>query len=72
MACIAEAAGRWQPAEKRHFYGIARGSATECAAHLDGLQNRKLIQLADYEECRKLLLSIVRILSRLSQPPDAT
>jgi hypothetical protein len=24
--------------EKRHFYGIARGSATECAAHLDGCE----------------------------------
>jgi four helix bundle protein len=70
MACIAEGAGRWPPAEKRHFYGIARGSATECAAHLDALRNRGLVGAADYQECRKLLLSIVRILTKLSAPPQ--
>ena len=70
MACIAEGAGRWAPAEKRHFYGIARGSATECAAHLDALRNRQLIQLERYQECRKLLLGIVKILSKLSAPSE--
>ena len=70
MACIAEGAGRWQPAEKRHFYGIARGSATECAAHLDALRSRKVIQPNDFQEYQRLLLSIVRILSTLSAPPD--
>jgi four helix bundle protein len=68
MACIAEGAGRWPAAEKRHFYGIARGSATECAAHLDALRNRQLILARDYEECRAILLSIVKILSKLSAP----
>jgi four helix bundle protein len=68
MACIAEGAGRWQPAEKRHFYGIARGSATECAALLDALRNRKLIKPDEYQEGRTLLLSVVRILSKLSAP----
>ena len=70
MACIAEGAGRWPAAEKRHFYGIARGSATECAAHLDALRNRKLLSPEQYDECRSLLLSIVKILSKLSQPPS--
>src|SRR5262245_33395756 len=65
MACIAEAAGRWPPAEKRHFYGIARGSATECAAHVDALRNRGIINASDYRECRQLLLSIVSILTKL-------
>jgi four helix bundle protein len=66
MACIAEGAGRWAPAEKRHFYSIARGSATECAAHLDALRNRQKIRPSDYQECRNVLLSIVRILTKLS------
>src|SRR5262245_36409103 len=57
VACIAEGAGRWAPAEKRHFYGIARGSATECAAHLDTLRNRRLVSPRLYDECRELLLS---------------
>ena len=37
MACIAEGAGRWPPAEKRHVYGIARGSAAapQHRPHLD-------------------------------------
>jgi four helix bundle protein len=69
MACIAEGAGRWPSAEKRHFYGIARGSATECAAHLDALKNRGAISVTDYEECRELLLSIVKIMTTLSAPP---
>src|SRR5262249_11954824 len=69
MANISEGAGRWAPAEKRHFYGIARGSATECAALLDVLRNRRLLKEHDYRECRQSLLSIVRILTRLSAPP---
>src|SRR5690349_18533748 len=60
MANIAEGAGRWRPGEKRHFYGIARGSATESAAHLDALKNRKLVQDIDYDAARILLLSIVK------------
>ena len=71
LACIAEGAGRWSAAEKRHFYGIARGSATECVALLDALRHRGAISEGDSEKCRALLLSIVRILSKLSAPlPD--
>ena len=68
MACIAEGAGRRTPAEKRHFYAIARGSATECAAHLDALRTRNLIDQSQAAEGRSLLLSIVRMLSKLSTP----
>jgi four helix bundle protein len=32
---IAEGAGRFSPADKGHFYAIARASATECAAIVD-------------------------------------
>jgi four helix bundle protein len=68
VACIAEGAGRRTPADKRHFYAMARGSAAECVALLDVLRNRHLVNDADHERCRALLLSIVRMLSRLSDP----
>jgi four helix bundle protein len=66
MACIAEGAGRRSPAEKRHYYAMARGSATECAAHLDALRTRNLIDTAQLTDGKSLLLSIVRMLTRLS------
>ena len=68
VACIAEGAGRRAPTEKRHFYAIARGSATECAALLELLRNRVALKAETYRECRSLL-SVVRILSVLSAPP---
>jgi four helix bundle protein len=68
MACIAEGAGRFAPAEKRHFYAIARGSATECVALLDALKNRKCVSDQDYERCRELLSRVVQMLSKLSTP----
>ena len=68
LACIAEGAGRWSPAEKRHFYGIARGSATECVALLDALKNRDCVSDQDYDRCRDLLSRIVQMLSKLSPP----
>jgi four helix bundle protein len=68
MANIAEGAGRWAPGEKRHFYGIARGSATECVALLDALKNRGCVSDQARETCRDLLMNIVRILSKLCAP----
>ena len=66
MACIAEGAGRLAPGEKRHFYSIARGSATECVALLDALKNRNCVSAHDYDNCRGLLERIVQMLSKLS------
>jgi hypothetical protein len=54
---------------------MARGSATECAAHLDALKNRRLISAELYSTCRDLLLRVVGMLSRLTEPlppPRAT
>ena len=67
--CIAEGAGRRAVKEKQHFYSIARGSATESAAVLDLLRARKIIEQRIYDETRSCLLRIVRMLSRLSNPP---
>ncbi len=36
----------------------------------DALRNRGMVSVADYQHCRELLLSIVRILTRLSAPRD--
>jgi four helix bundle protein len=69
LACIAEGAGRRSPADKRRFYSMARGSATECAAHLDAMKHRRLIPDSLYSDGRAVLLSLVRMLSRLSAPP---
>jgi four helix bundle protein len=66
MLNIAEGAGRFAPAEKRRFYAIARGSATECAACVDALSTRSIIDDDTRAKARKLLLSLVRMLSRLA------
>jgi four helix bundle protein len=70
VLCIAEGAGRRALKDKRRFYAMARGSATETAAALDILLARKLILQDGYLRGRALLLSIVRILTRLCGPTE--
>ena len=69
---LAEGAGRTSPAEKSHFFSIARGSATECGAALDLLLARGLISPADHRRARSLLIRIVSMLvglmRRFSRP----
>jgi four helix bundle protein len=59
---LAEGAGRTSPAEKAHFFSIARGSATESGAALDLLLARGLISPADRRRARSLLIRIVSML----------
>ncbi len=59
---VAEGAGRTSPAEKSHFFSIARGSATECGAALDLLLARGLVSPADHRRARSLLIRIVSML----------
>jgi four helix bundle protein len=63
---IAEGGGRRSQPEKRRFYEIARGSATECAAILDILRVRGLGSPGDQAAARALVVRIVQMLSRLS------
>jgi four helix bundle protein len=63
---IAEGAGRRAPRDKAHFFTIARGSATECAAVLDLLVARGLITAADHRHGRGLLVRVVQMLTRLT------
>ncbi|MGE0454319.1 MAG: four helix bundle protein [Vicinamibacteria bacterium] len=58
----AEGAGRTSPAEKSHFFSIARGSATESGAALDLLLARGLVSPADHGRARSLLIRIVSML----------
>jgi four helix bundle protein len=62
---IAEGAGRRLPADKARFYGIARGSAMECAAAFDIIRLRGLAPMADCRAARTLLVRIVQMLSKL-------
>ena len=63
---IAEGSGRFTPAEKAHFYLIARGSAMECLAALSLLQARSLVASDVYRRSRSLLIRIVAMLTRLA------
>lgn len=65
VLCIAEGAGRRTAREQAHFFAIARGSATECAALLDLVEARGLLSTSDHRHVRGLLVRIVQMLTRL-------
>jgi four helix bundle protein len=62
---IAEGCGRRSPADRGRFYSMARGSATECAAVLDLLGARGLVDDRVRRRARALLVRVVQMLSRL-------
>jgi four helix bundle protein len=62
---IAEGCGRRSPADKGRFYSMARGSATECAAILDLLGARGLVDDRPRTRARSLIVRVVQMLSRL-------
>jgi len=68
---IAEGSGRFTPAEKAHFYLIARGSAMECLAALSLLQARSLVAPDGYRRSRSLLKRIIAMLTRLATAMQA-
>ena len=64
---LAEGTGRMTPADKKHFYTIARGSIFECVAILDmayrlGHIDKVLFDTfyAGYEKVSKMLLGMYR------------
>jgi four helix bundle protein len=67
---IAEGAGRRTRADKAHFFTIARGSATECAAVLELLSARGLLAPPAHRHARSLLVRIVQMLTRLIGATD--
>jgi four helix bundle protein len=62
---VAEGAGRRSLREKRHFYMIARGSATETAAIVDVLRLRRLAPDNACLAARTLAVRVVQLLTRL-------
>ena len=64
---IAEGAGRRSRVQKRHFYSIARGSAMECAAIIDVLRVRGVVDTSKFRPARALLVRIVQMLTKLDQ-----
>ena len=64
-ANLAEGCGRRAPADKAHFYAIARGSAMECAAIVDVIRSLGLSPVATCKQARWLLVRIVQMLTKL-------
>ena len=62
---IAEGSAKRSGPDQRRFYAIARGSAMECAAILDACTALALIEQPRAEEADQLLLSTVRMLSKM-------
>ena len=62
---IAEGSGKSTRPDQRRFYAIVRGSAMECAAILDACGALMLIEKSKAEEADQLLLSTVRMLSKM-------
>jgi four helix bundle protein len=69
---IAEGAGRHSALEKRRFYEIAKGSATECASILDVLRVRNIGSPEGHTTARELIVRVTQMLSRLCGKPGRT
>lgn len=62
---IAEGVGKPTEADRKRFYGIARGSAMECGAILDACRVLKLIDSTQWEPGKTLLVRIVSMLTKM-------
>jgi four helix bundle protein len=65
---IAEGNGKSGTADRRRFFEIARGSALECAAIQDVLQIGSALTAEENLQGKMLLIRIVQMLTKLSQP----
>jgi four helix bundle protein len=64
---IAEGAGQRSLGQKRNLYGVARGSALECAAILDVLRIRGVASASEAANARGLLVRVVQMLTKLDR-----
>ena len=69
---IAEGTGKFTPPDRCRYYDTARGSALECAACLDVLVVKKVLQAGETTEAKASLVKIVSMLVGLikSVAPD--
>jgi four helix bundle protein len=63
---IAEGNGTWSSPDRKRFFEIARGSATECAACLDALRVTSGLTPEKAREGKLLLRRIVAMLTKLT------
>lgn len=64
-ANLAEGNGRFTKADRRHFFGIARGSVQECVPLLELARRRQLVNEPLHTELKDRLEEIARPLSGL-------
>ena len=69
---IAEGAGRWSKIDMSKHYKIARGEAMECAASLDVLKVRRLIEQPRYDRGIELLVAVVAMLTKMITVESST
>jgi four helix bundle protein len=62
---IAEGNGRFTKADRKNFFGIARGSAQECVPLLELARRRQLIAEDVHRELKERLEEVSRMLSGL-------
>ena len=62
---IAEGAGRYGKADKKHFYITARGSVFECVAIMDVLKTKEKIDQSTYLRHYSVLEELSKMLSGL-------
>jgi four helix bundle protein len=66
---IAEGSGRPSAADSSRHYGIARGSAMECAAIIDAFQILGVLDAPTYHSAISLLERTVAMLTKICRPP---
>jgi four helix bundle protein len=59
---IAEGAGRFSPKDQRNFYVIARGSAMECVAIFDLIEDLEYLPATHVEVYRQRFIEISKML----------
>jgi four helix bundle protein len=64
-ANIAEGNGRFTKADRRNFFGIARGSAQECVPLLEIAARQQLLKPDQHEQLKSNLEEVARMLSGL-------
>ncbi len=69
-ANIAEGNGRFTKADRRNFFGIARGSVQECVPLLELAARQGLLKSDRHEQLKSDLEEIAKMLSGLISGPD--
>jgi four helix bundle protein len=64
---LAEGAGKYSKPDKRRYYLTARGSATESAALLDICFRLQVLDEAEHQTGKQMLLRVVSMLIKLAQ-----